>query len=155
MKPHKLLCTAVKEAWVLEAQAHYLKKINYTLPLSIQTIKTISVARDQQQIKIKKETQLFLKHIDDKDFVILFSEEGEKFSSSQILCEELVRIWEFAQPTTYVVGGAYGIGEEVKSRAQKVWGLSPYTFNHHLAQVMVLEQLYRSTSLWHNLPYHN
>lgn len=155
MQKNKLICTTVKEAWLKEAQKKYLKKINFILPFEIQTIKSDGFSREQKELKKEAESRLILEAISDKDTLIFFDEKGKSFPSSRELCSAWVRVWESSQPIVYVVGGAYGVTHLVRQRAQQIWSLSPYTFNHHLAQLMVLEQMYRSLSLWKNRPYHN
>ena len=54
-----------------------------------------------------------------------------------------------------LIGGAFGVSEEVKSRANWRVNLSPMTLNHHVAAIVGLEQLYRALAINKNLPYHN
>jgi 23S rRNA (pseudouridine1915-N3)-methyltransferase len=53
-----------------------------------------------------------------------------------------------------VIGGAEGLGEAVLSRANFVWSLSPLTFLHEMARLLVLEQLYRAVKINRGEPYH-
>ena len=54
---------------------------------------------------------------------------------------------------TFVIGDFGGLPAEVKKRADVEWSLSPLTFTHELARVLLLEQLYRALSIIHNFPY--
>lgn len=54
----------------------------------------------------------------------------------------------------FVVGGADGLHESVKSGARQLLALSPMTLPHGLVRVLLAEQLYRAHSLLHNHPYH-
>ena len=54
-----------------------------------------------------------------------------------------------------VIGGPYGIDEEVRKRADLILSLSKMTFTHQMARVFLLEQLYRSCTIIKNEPYHN
>ncbi len=66
----------------------------------------------------------------------------------------LDRIEQEARPATFVIGGAFGLSEEVKKKASRIVSLSPATFTHELARVLVLEQLYRAWTLKKGVPYH-
>lgn len=57
--------------------------------------------------------------------------------------------------TTFVVGGAYGLTDEVRERADLVLALSAMTFPHQLVRVLFAEQLYRAYSILHGTPYHH
>jgi 23S rRNA (pseudouridine1915-N3)-methyltransferase len=53
----------------------------------------------------------------------------------------------------FVIGDYAGLPDEVKKRADVQWSLSPMTFTHELARVLLLEQVYRALSIIHHLPY--
>jgi 23S rRNA (pseudouridine1915-N3)-methyltransferase len=55
----------------------------------------------------------------------------------------------------FVIGGAYGFSDEVYARADMKWSLSALTFNHWLAQLAALEQVYRGLTILKGIPYHN
>lgn len=57
--------------------------------------------------------------------------------------------------SVFVIGGAFGVDETVKARAQKTICLSSMVLNHLVAKVVVLEQIYRSFTILGHLPYHN
>lgn len=55
----------------------------------------------------------------------------------------------------FAIGGAYGLHEAVRARANLVLSLSPMTFPHQLVRVLFAEQLYRALTILHRLPYHH
>jgi len=55
---------------------------------------------------------------------------------------------------TFILGGPLGLHDSVLERADAVWSLSPLTFPHELARVVVSEQLYRALTILRGLPYH-
>ena len=83
--------------------------------------------------------------------VVALSEEGKLFST--------VRFAEFLKTcdtrVVFVVGGPFGLSPEVKARADLLWSLSPLTFTHELARLLLLEQLYRALNFNAGGGYHH
>lgn len=59
-----------------------------------------------------------------------------------------------ARDRALVIGGAAGVGEEVRGRADERWSLGAITLPHELARVVVAEQLYRAVTILQGTPYH-
>ena len=65
------------------------------------------------------------------------------------------RLTEWGRPrAVFLIGGPGGHAEEVRRRADVMWSLSPLTFPHELARVLLWEQLYRGITLQRGIPYH-
>lgn len=151
-----LLCTKHTEPWALEAQKHYAKKINFFINFNIHSVKGRAFSREQKDLKKEEDSKHLLKNIKPNHKVILFDEAGKLCTSSTSFAKELISVWESPTPQVYfIVGGAYGVSEQIKKTAYKTLSLSRQSFNHHLAQIMALEQIYRSLNIWKNKPYHN
>ena len=76
--------------------------------------------------------------------------------SSIALSEKLTAIaHEGISRLTFVVAGTYGADESLSARADFSWSLSPLTFLHEWARMIVLEQLYRAAKISRNEPYHH
>ena len=84
--------------------------------------------------------------------VFAMAEEGRTRASAQ-LATELNRLQ--GQPAVFVIGGAYGLSDEVKARANELFSLSPLTFTHEIARMLVCEQLYRAVSINSGSKYHH
>lgn len=59
------------------------------------------------------------------------------------------------QSAVFIVGGAYGLSDAVKERADEIWSLSPLTFTHEIARMLLCEQLYRAVSIQMGSKYHH
>ena len=59
-----------------------------------------------------------------------------------------------AQDVAFIVGGAYGLGDAVRTRANKCIALAPFTLPHELARLVLVEQLYRAGTINRGEPYH-
>lgn len=143
------------ESWYDEGCAFYLKKISYYQNIEFIEIKSTKLARDNQQDKIDKESQSILKLLKEDDAVILFDPLGKVLSSEQFATNiEKLKLRSFKR-FVFIIGGAFGVADVVRSRAQLVVSLSAMVMNHQVASVMSLEQLYRAITIQKNLPYHN
>lgn len=103
---------------------------------------------------LEDESQRLLQRCQAKDFVILLDETGRNLSSPQ-LSQILQTKLDTAQPLTLIIGGAYGVNDQVKARADLIWSLSALVFPHQLVRLLVTEQLYRAQSIALNEPYHH
>lgn len=59
------------------------------------------------------------------------------------------------RPAVFLVGGAFGLSDEVKARAHICLSLSPFTFTHEIARMLLCEQLYRAVSIQTGSKYHH
>jgi 23S rRNA (pseudouridine1915-N3)-methyltransferase len=144
------------EKWVDEAKAQYQKKIAAYFPFSVEGIKSPQLSRDDAAAKKKAEAQKFLKLLKPQDYLVLFDESGETFRDSEACARNLHQILDRSPSRLiFLIGGAFGVDDSVAARAQACWSLSPLTMNHWVAQIMALEQIYRSMTIIKKIPYHN
>ncbi len=144
-----------KEPWLLEMAGEYERKIKSFLPFEIARQKPAKLERASAEAKREAESRLILKSLRRDDVVILCDERGTALDSARF-SKRLVEAFERGRPrVAVVIGGAFGANEELRLRADWVWSLSPLVLNHHVAQAVVLEQLYRALTIWRNIPYHN
>lgn len=85
--------------------------------------------------------------------VTLLDLDGAAWSSEQLA--EHVDTWRHSgRDRAVIIGGAVGVDASVRARADTVWSLGPLTLPHELARVVVVEQLYRATTILQGTPYH-
>lgn len=155
MKISLLIVSGSRPSWLDQALREYSEKINHHLGFEIQEIKAAGQARDEKEIKIRKEGEALLKALKEDDFVVLLDERGLSLNSMQF-SERLNRILlSGKRRAVFIIGGAFGVSDEVQKRAQLKLSLSGFVLNHHVAQVVITEQIYRGLSILKNLPYHN
>lgn len=148
------LATA-KEPWADEVNELYKKKISFFVPFDIQTLKTKKAAREDAAFKKNEESQLILKNLSSDDYVILFDERGSVLNSIQFAKKIENILGSSKKRAIFIIGGAFGVSEEVQKRADLKVSLSPMVMNHLMAQAMSLEQIYRALTIIKNVPYHN
>lgn len=103
----------------------------------------------------EKEGQKILELLKKEDYVVLLDEKGRDIKSEALA--ELVenRMVDSVRRMIFIIGGAYGVSEQVFVRANYVWKLSSLVFPHMLVRVIVLEQLYRALTILKGEKYHH
>ena len=87
-------------------------------------------------------------------FVILLDERGKNLSSpeiSSILSQNFVS----AKEVVFVIGGAFGVDEDIRLKSDLVWSFSRLVFPHQLMRVMLVEQIYRAQEIASGGKYHH
>lgn len=155
MKFVVLSCASANEKWAQEAEDLYVKKISPFVPFEVKELKIPKSSRDDREFKVKNDSQSILKEIKSDDYVVLFDERGKSFSSREF-SQKIQNILNTGKKrTVFIIGGAFGVDDSVKSRADLQVSFSKMVFNHLIAQAVCLEQIYRSFTILKNLPYHN
>jgi 23S rRNA (pseudouridine1915-N3)-methyltransferase len=156
MKLKFLIFETKAPSWVEEGRLEYAAKLKPFAPFEIRSLKSPVADRDSADVKRRLEAKILLEEIGDKDLLILFDEKGKKFPSSEDFAKHLARVLESGKTNAaFCIGGPYGFADEVVKRAEFRWSLSDLTFNHWIAQLTALEQIYRGFTLCKNIPYHN
>ena len=105
---------------------------------------------DEQEVK--DETRV-LAAVPEGSRLVALSRAGDAWSSSQLA--EWIGKWEMdGRDVTFAVGGADTLPQPVLRQAERIWSLSPLTFPHELARVILYEQLYRACTIRRGEPYH-
>lgn len=84
--------------------------------------------------------------------VYALAEEGTTCTSAAF-ADELLKLQ--GKPAIFIIGGAYGLSQEVKYYADVCLSLSPFTFTHEIARMLICEQLYRAVSINTGSNYHH
>ena len=151
-----LSAASAKENWFDLAETAYIKKLSGFYPTENISLKTPKLDRGSSDVKKREEEKSFLKAIEPQDYVILLDENGKLPGKSEEFSKLIVRALESGKPRLiFLIGGAYGVTDMIRKRANLTLSLSTLTMNHLVAQTMLYEQVYRALAIWKNLPYHN
>ena len=85
------------------------------------------------------------------NIIIVLSEEGNQFNSVE-LCSLLLNFKN--KKINFLIGDTDGISSDIKKNSDLIISLSPLTFPHELARLILIEQIYRAVSISNNSPYH-
>jgi 23S rRNA (pseudouridine1915-N3)-methyltransferase len=101
----------------------------------------------------QKEGEALLKALPDQAYVIALDERGKSWSSAGLASQ--LENWMANYPAVvFLIGGADGLADACKARADLSWSLSPLTLPHALVRVVLAEQIYRAWTLIQSHPYH-
>lgn len=144
-----------KDIWFEEAKQVYQKKIKPYGDFEIVHLKTVKADRNESEIKKRFESQTLIEKLNQDDFIILLDEKGKKVDSMEF-AKLINSVQESGKKRgVFIIGGAYGVGDDIKKRSQKMVCLSDMTMNHLVAEIMLLEQFYRALTIINRIPYHN
>ena len=143
------------EPWFENAEAAYLKKINHFINFETLHLKTNKADRDQAAIKIKFEETSLLEKLSSDDYLIVFDEKGKKHDSISFSKVIDKAAQSGKKRVVLIIGGAFGLSDAVKNKAMITISLSDLVMNHLVAELVVLEQLYRAQTILNRIPYHN
>jgi len=103
---------------------------------------------------LEKEAELILSKIPKGAWFCTLTPEG-KMLSSEALADKLKDVKNAGKSSAcFLIGSSFGIAQRIKDKADFKLSMSPMTFPHHLARIMVLEQLYRAEAIQAGSKYH-
>jgi len=144
------------DAFIEEGIRHYFQKTkpwNSVDLVLLQTPKkaaTTDIERTKQQ-----EEELILKKLQPQHYLILLDERGKNLSSPQWAQQFQQCMNQGVKTLVLLIGGAYGVSDAVKKKANQTWSLSNLVFPHQLVRLILAEQVYRAFSILNNSPYHH
>lgn len=154
-----LICVGkLKEKFYLEACAEYIKRLSPYCKLTLVELPEEKLPQNPSQAQIdaalEREGAAVRAKLPPSSSLVCLCVEGRLRSSRELA--GLVGTWEHsaAKHLVFVIGGSYGLAESLKAEAWVRLSMSPMTFPHHLARVMVLEQLYRAFKINEGSSYH-
>lgn len=148
----KIICVGkIKEKYLNDAIEEYKKRLSKYTKLKI--IEVNDVDNDNINIILKKEKELIEKNINVKDYVITLEIEGNLINSEEF-ASKIDNIQNINPNITFIIGGSYGLHNEIKMRSNYKLSFSKMTFPHQLFRVILLEQIYRSFKINNNEAYH-
>ena len=134
----------------------YSDRINRYHRFEIQIIPDIkNKGKMSEKLQRQKEGQLILKKFNPGDWIVLLDEKGKSLDSVNFAKYIISKRSSSLKRFVFVIGGPFGISEEVYSIGNEKIALSSMTFSHQMVRLFFLEQLYRTNTILNNEPYHN
>lgn len=141
------------ESYIKDGVEQFTKRIGHYYPIDWQLIPP-SKLTEPVQIK-KAEAVSIIKALSPIDVLVLLDEKGKMLSSPGLANLIQQKANQSAQRIVFLIGGAYGVDEEIKKRANFTWSISELVFPHMLVRLLLAEQIYRACSILANEKYHH
>ena len=153
-----VLCVGkLKEKFFADAAAEYCKRLSRYCKIEVTELPETRLSEDPSPAEIKKALAAEANAIRQKlegGAVVAMCIEG-KTCSSEALSQKLAAFaLEGKSRVTFLIGGSFGLDETLKREADWRLSMSSMTFPHHLARVMLLEQIYRACQIAEGTRYH-
>ena len=136
----------------------YIKKISRYASVEIVEVKDQPIYNEKSLEEInnakKKEGEAILKYIKDSDYIINLDLDKKEMKSEEFARFLSAKSEYSGSFLTFVIGGSYGLSDELKKRANEAISLSKMTFLHGMTRLIILEQIYRAYKILNNEVYH-
>jgi 23S rRNA (pseudouridine1915-N3)-methyltransferase len=139
--------------WVAKGCAEYIKRMPRELPLSVLEIKPEPRGSKTREQLLGAEKSRLLAALPGYSRIAVLDERGDDLTTLE-LARRLEDWMREGGDTAFIIGGADGIDEALKQRANDTIRLSSLTLPHAMARLILCEQLYRAVSVIKNHPYH-
>lgn len=144
---------SIKTSWANEACAMYAERIQKDARLNMHELPA-SKQKDPNKQK-EEECDRILQALEKVDGIIYILDERGQAYSSEAFAKEMQGYADHGTPVTFVIGGAYGFNDQVRSRADRLLRLGDMVLPHELCRVVFLEQLYRNQQITKGTGYHH
>ncbi|WP_334109019.1 23S rRNA (pseudouridine(1915)-N(3))-methyltransferase RlmH [Methylobacillus sp.] len=139
--------------WVQSACTEYTKRMPREMSVEIVEIKPDKRAAGKNSEVVQEAEAKRILEAAGQDYLVVLDERGQEVTTLQLA--DKMRLWmESGRDVSLVIGGADGLHDGLKRKADWLWSLSRLTMPHGMVRVMLSEQLYRGLSVINNHPYH-
>lgn len=148
----------LKEKFYISAAQEYEKRLKGYCRFQIIELPEVRLPEDPSPAEIaaglEKEADMILSKIPKGAWFCTLTPEGKLLSSEELADKMFDVKLSGKSSACFLIGSSFGIAQRIKALADLKLSMSPMTFPHHLARVMVLEQLYRSEAIQAGSKYH-
>lgn len=148
----------LKEKFYISAAAEYAKRLGGYCRFTLLELPECRLPEEPSPAEIaaglEKEAEAILSRIPKGAWFCVFTPEGRTLSS-EAFAEKLQEVKLCGKSSAcFLIGSSFGMAPRVKERSDFRLSMGPMTFPHHLARIMVLEQLYRAEAIQAGSKYH-
>ena len=148
----------LKEKFYISAAAEYAKRLGGYCRFSLLELPESRLPENPSEAEIaaglEKEAGVILERIPKGAWFCVLTPEGRELSSEAFAGKMKEVKLSGKSSACFLIGSSFGIAPRVKQRADLRLSMGPMTFPHHLARIMVLEQLYRAEAIQAGSKYH-
>ena len=159
MQKVTVLCVGkLKEKFYIDAAAEYAKRLSRFCKLELVELPEERLPEDPSPAQIEaallKEAAAIRAKLPAGAALVALCVEGELRSSEALARQMAAWAGQGVSQLVFLIGGSFGLHPSIKGSAKLRLSMSPMTFPHHLARVMVLEQIYRAYQINAGTRYH-
>ena len=148
----------LKEKYLTQGCEEYLKRLSAMCKIKITEVDEYKLGDNPKQseidICIEKEGRRIMEKIPKGSAVIPLCIEGKQMPSVKFSEKISQMAVDGVSDITFVIGGSYGLWQEIKEMGKIKLSMSEMTFPHQVARLMLLEQIYRAFSIIKGSKYH-
>ena len=138
----------------MELEKEYLKRLNIYAKIKVVELPEVPYRKHDVSETVKeKEAESIIKHLPEGAVVILLEEKGTQRNSVEFAAF-LERIGAIGKEMVFVIGSGLGLHPSLKTYSNYSISLSPLTFPHNFARVILEEQIYRACTILAGKEYH-
>ena len=159
MQKVSIICVGkMKEKFYIEAAAEYCKRLSRFCKMEIIELPEDRLPEDPSKAQIEaalaKEAETIRAKLPSGAMIVAMCVEGKTRSSEELAALMAQSANQGGSHVVFLIGGSFGLHTSVKALAAVKLSMSPMTFPHHLARVMLLEQIYRAYQINAGSKYH-
>lgn len=148
----------LKEKFYISAAEEYKKRLSGYCRFTLLELPEVRLPEDPSPGEIsaglEKEADTILQKIPKGAWFCVLTPEGKELSSEALAARMRDVKLSGKSSACFLIGSSFGMAMRVKDRADFRLSMGPMTFPHHLARIMVLEQLYRAEAIQAGSKYH-
>ena len=134
----------------------YRERLMHYIPFEMVIVPDVKNAKNMPETEQKDiESSMLLKNLQTGDYCVLLDERGQDFTSVQFAFWLEKKMHSVPKRLVFLIGGPYGVSNEVYQAASEKIALSKMTFSHQMIRPIFVEQLYRAMTILRNESYHH
>ena len=156
MRKIRVICVGkTQDAYLLEGIKVFEKKLKRFCSFSWIFIKEAAYKKGKKNQWLSEECTRLQKAIDSRNYIIACDEKGRSYTSPSLAKQFQSIANSGHSQIDFIIGGAYGLPEDILKKANLKLSLSDMTFTHQMIRLLLIEQIYRAFTINNNIKYHH
>ena len=148
----------LKDAYLRDGVAEFVKRMRTYGGITITELNESKIGdkpsdADRKQVVIEEGERL-LKNVPKNAYTVLLDVYGKTMSSEDLAKTVAKLEVDGVSDMAFIVGGAFGVSDELRRSVNYKLSFSPMTFTHQMVRLLLVEQIYRASKINRNEPYH-
>lgn len=150
----RIICPGkTKQKFIEDGIAEYTKRLSAFCKLEIIETADVKLSSSNNiEIVKQKEAEIIGKYLKTDHYLIGLDENGKQFTSRDFA--GFIDSYQGIRNIDFIIGGVYGLADELRQRADLLLSFSQMTFTHRMIRMLLVEQLYRSFCILNGKKYH-